>query len=151
MPQGSKPITEYMYEVLEAAKRLPIAQDCRCEKGYTAERAARDAVISQTSNLKLRQKPLEAEEAPDFKKLLKIGHTLETAKEQQGKIEGETANQINTKKGDSLEERIARLENGAKRKPKPPGKPGTARKRQCLKCGYWKCWSIMGGPKLARD
>ena len=30
MPQGSKPITDYMQEVLEAAKRLPLAKNCEC-------------------------------------------------------------------------------------------------------------------------
>ena len=58
MPQGRKNITDWMAELLDAAKRLPVPAACGCTKAYTHKRLARDAAIFQTSNDKLRSKAL---------------------------------------------------------------------------------------------
>ena len=86
MPQGKKKIRTWMNEVLEAAKRCNFSKECtaQCVNAYTAERAARDAVVFQTSNDKIRKKALA--EAPTFSDLLKIGQSIETAESQAGKI-----------------------------------------------------------------
>ena len=89
MPQGKKPTRSWMQEVLDAAKRCKFSSTCtaNCVGAYTAERAARDAVVFQTSNDRLRKKALA--EAPDFTELLKIGQSMETAEYQADKISTE--------------------------------------------------------------
>ena len=98
MPQGKKPIRLWMQEVLDAAKRCKLSSTCgaNCAGAYTAERAARDAVVFQTSNERMRKKALA--EAPDFTQLLKIGQSMETAESQAEKISFEEYSSSSSRK-----------------------------------------------------
>ena len=125
MPQGRKGIADWMAELLDAAKRLPVPETCNCTKAYTHKRLARDAAIFQTSNDKLRSKALT--EGYDYDKLLNVGQNMEEAKTQTETMEKnqgtvgrlETGTEPDTEgKEETLEEkieRIARVEIGKNR------------------------------------
>ena len=73
LPQGNKKFSDWYPGVLEHAQRCPL-------EDYTVERAARDAIAMQTSSARLRKKALT--DGPDFKTLVKLGCTLESADKQ---------------------------------------------------------------------
>lgn len=73
LQQGNKKFSDWYPEVLEHAQRCPL-------EDYTVERAARDAIAMQTSSSRLRKKALR--DGPDFKTLVKLGCTLESADKQ---------------------------------------------------------------------
>ena len=78
MPQGRKSFSDWYPKVLEQA------QLCNFD-GYTAEKAARDAMTMQTENHRLRKCALA--EGPDFQTFVEQGLALESATTQAKKIE----------------------------------------------------------------
>ena len=77
MPQGNQPFTSWYPKVMEQAKR------CKLE-AYTAERAARDAMVIQTENNKLRKKALS--EGPSYNDFVKAGLAMESSDAQATKM-----------------------------------------------------------------
>ena len=78
MPQGPRSFSEWYPKVYDQAKQCNFT-------GYNADRAARDAMIMQTEDHKLRKKALA--EAPSFNDFVKMGNAMESATAQAERME----------------------------------------------------------------
>ena len=79
MPQGPRSFSEWYPKVYDQAKQCNFT-------GYNADRAARDAMIMQTEDHKLRKKALA--EAPSFNNdFMKMGNAMESATAQAERME----------------------------------------------------------------
>ena len=90
MPQGSQPFSSWYPKIMEQAKRCGF-------DNYTPERAARDAMVIQTENNKLRKKALS--EGPSYNDFVKAGTAMESSDFQANKMEkGESVNRMYPKR-----------------------------------------------------
>ena len=122
-PQGGLSFEAWHREVFKAAKLIDWA-------GYDHNKAAVDAIITQTSSPKLRQRAIQ--ENPDYLALVDLGISQEQAKKKSTKLpdgEAETVNRL------KLENK--KLKNKLKSGPGSGGKEGSS--KRCDKCCISKC------------
>ena len=123
-PQGGQSFEAWHREVYKAAKLIDWA-------GYNHEKAAVDAIITQTSSPKLRQRAIQ--ENPDYLALVDLGISQEQAKKKSTKLpdgEAETVNRL------KLENK--KLKSKLKSGSGAGGKDSSSSKR-CEKCCIGKC------------
>ena len=117
-PQGSQTFDSWHKTVYKAANLIDWT-------GYNAEKAAVDAIIMQTSSLKLQQRAIQ--ENPNYEDLVNLGISQEQAKKKA------------TVLPDGESEIVQRLkQENEKLKSKGQGQE-TAKKNSCSKCGNGRC------------
>ena len=123
-PQGGQSFEAWHREVFKAAKLIDWA-------GYDHNKAAVDAIITQTSSAKLRQRAIQ--ENPDYTALVDLGISQEQAKKKSSKLPDGEAEVVNR-----LKQENKKLKNKLKSGSGAGGKEGSTDKR-CEKCCIAKC------------
>ena len=131
MPQGRQSFSEWYPKVLEPAKL------CNFD-GYDAARAARYAMIMQTSNHKLRKQALA--EGPTHHNFVKVGLAMESAASQADLTEA--SEQVNRIRSSNYTQSYRSTNSGQKNQPRgrmyvsPRWGTSGSIPRECDFCGY---------------
>ena len=124
-PQGGQSFEAWHREVYKAAKLIDWA-------GYDAEKAAVDAIITQTSSPKLRQRAIQ--ENPGYLALVDLGISQEQAKKKSTKLPDGEAETVSR-----LKQENKKLKGKLKAGSGAGGSTGSGSTKRCEKCCISKC------------